>query len=214
MTEGSDWFMEESKMTGGSYGAMIGVTDIDRSRIIYSDILGYDNVIYDSTGTFEDLAAFSENNNECRRVLLRRSVPFTGPFSKLFGPSEIELISSTGTPGKKLYKNRFWGDPGFIHLCYDVNGMDTLKEYCAKKGFPFTVDSKKSHEGSSFDMGEAAGYFSYIEDPDGNLIEFVETHKIPILKKFGLYLNLRKRDPRKSLPMWILKSLRFSRVKK
>ena len=32
-------------------------------------------------------------------------------------------------------------------------------------------------------MGEAAGHFSYIQDPDGTLIEFVETHKVPILKK-------------------------------
>ena len=91
--------------------------------------------------------------------------------------------------------------------------MDELKAYCESKGFPFTVDSKKSHEGNSFDMGEAAGHFAYIEDPDGTLIEFVETHKLPILKKLGWHLDLRKRDPRKSLPMWILKSLKFSRVK-
>ena len=63
-------------------------------------------------------------------------------------------------------------------------------------------------------MGEAAGHFSYIEDPDGTLIEFVETHKIPILKKLGLYLDLRKRDPKNHLPEWMLKTLKFSRVKK
>ena len=60
---------------------------------------------------------------------------------------------------------------------------------------------------------EAAGHFAYIEDPDGALIEFVETHKVPILKKLGWYLDLRKRDPKKSLPDWILKTLRFSKVK-
>ena len=58
-----------------------------------------------------------------------------------------------------------------------------------------------------------AGHFSYIEDPDGTLIEFVETHKVPILKKLGWYLDLRKRNPHKSLPDWIVKTLRFSRVK-
>jgi hypothetical protein len=63
-------------------------------------------------------------------------------------------------------------------------------------------------------MGEAAGHFTYIEDPDGTLIEFVETHKIPILKKIGWYLNLRKRNPKKALPKWMLSALRFSRVKK
>jgi hypothetical protein len=62
-------------------------------------------------------------------------------------------------------------------------------------------------------MGEAAGHFSYIEDPDGTLIEFVETHKVPILKKIGWYLNLRKRNPKKHLPDFIVKMLGFGKVK-
>jgi len=98
-------------------------------------------------------------------------------------------------------------------LCYDIRGMDELRIFCESKGFPFTVDSKTSHEGNSFDMGEAAGHFSYLEDPDGTLIEFVETHKIPILKKLGWYLDLKNRDPHKPLPNWMLKTLRFSRVR-
>jgi hypothetical protein len=61
-------------------------------------------------------------------------------------------------------------------------------------------------------MGEAAGHFAYIEDPDGTLIEFVETHKLPILKKLGWYLDLRKRNAYKPLPDWMVRLLRFSRV--
>lgn len=213
LVEANDWFMNENKNTGGSYGALIGVSDIEKSKVVYSEILGYDKVIYDTTGKFSDLAGLPGGEKEVRRVLLGRSVPFAGPFSKVLGKSVIELISATGKPGKKIYENRFWGDPGFIHLCYDMRGMDELKSFCADKGFPFTVDSKKSHQGNSFDMGEAAGHFSYIEDPDGTLIEFVETHKMPILKKFGLYFDMRKRDPNKSLPDWMLKTLKFSRVK-
>jgi catechol 2,3-dioxygenase-like lactoylglutathione lyase family enzyme len=211
--EATDWFMDEKKPTGGSFGAIIGVTDIEKSRTIYSDILGYDEVVYDSTGIFSDLTTLPGGDVECRRVLLRRSESFAGPFSKVLGQSLIELISVPSGPGKRIYENRFWGDPGFIHICYDIRGMDELKEFCKIKGFPFTVDSKQSHQGNSFDMGEAAGHFSYIEDPDGILIEFVETHKMPILKKLGLYFDLRKRDPRKSLPDWMVKALKFSRVK-
>ncbi len=213
LVEATDWFRDEHKNTGGSYGAVIGVSDIDKSRVVYSDILGYDKVIYDATGVFDDLSDLPGGRKKCRRVLLGRSKPFAGPFSKVLGNSVMELISVTGQKGKRIYENRFWGDPGFIHLCYDMRGMDELKTFCEKKGFPFTVDSKTSHQGNSFDMGEAAGHFSYIEDPDGTLIEFVETHKVPILKKFGLYLDLRKRAPDKSLPDWILKTLKFSRVK-
>jgi catechol 2,3-dioxygenase-like lactoylglutathione lyase family enzyme len=213
LVEAADWFRNEKKLTGGACGAIIGVSDIDKARVVYSDILGYDEVVYYTTGVFTDLANIPGGNKECRRVLLKRSEPFTGAFSKLFGESVIELISAPDNTGKKTYENRYWGDPGFIHLCYDIRGMDELKNFCESKGFPFTVDSKKSHEGNSFDMGEAAGYFSYIEDRDGTLIEFVETHKVPILKKFGWYLDLRKRDPNKSLPDWIVNTLRFSRVR-
>jgi catechol 2,3-dioxygenase-like lactoylglutathione lyase family enzyme len=205
--------MNENKPTGGSYGVIIGVSDIEKARVVYSGILGYDEVVYDKTGIFNDLSGLNGGDTELRRILLKRSVPFKGPFSKMLGDSVIELIASTGQPGKKIYEGRFWGDLGFIHLCYDVRGMDELKAYSQSIGFPFTVDSKKSHDGNSFDMGEAAGHFSYIADPDGTLIEFVETHKLPILKKFGWYLDLRKRDPHKSLPSWMLRTLRFSKVK-
>ena len=90
--------------------------------------------------------------------------------------------------------------------------MIALKEECSEKGFPFTVDSA-TRDPNTFDMGEAAGHFSYIEDPDGTLIEFVETHRIPVLKKLGWYINLRNRDPKKNLPNWLLKALRFNRFK-
>jgi catechol 2,3-dioxygenase-like lactoylglutathione lyase family enzyme len=209
----NNWFMDEKKVSGGSYGAIIGVSDIDKARVVYSDILGYDEVEYDKTGTFPDLTMLPGGSDELRRVLLKRSQPVAGPFSRLFGQSEIELICKPGKPGRKIFEGRFWGDLGFIHLCYDIRNMDKLKTWCSEKGFPFTVDSKKSQEGNSFDMGEAAGHFSYLADPDGTLIEFVETHKVPLLKKFGWYLDLKKRDPNKPLQDWMVKTLKFSRIK-
>ena len=84
-----------------------------------------------------------------------------------------------------------------------------MKALCTQYGCPFTVDSSES-----FDMGEAAGHFSYIEDPDGTLIEFVETHKIPLIKGIGWYLNLKNRDPEKTIPSWMLKTMRFRRKSK
>ena len=40
MVEADDWFMNENKLTGGAYGVIIGVTDIEKARLLYSDILG------------------------------------------------------------------------------------------------------------------------------------------------------------------------------
>jgi catechol 2,3-dioxygenase-like lactoylglutathione lyase family enzyme len=210
--EGSDWFMNEKKETGGSSGAIVGVSDIEKAKEVYSGIIGYDEVVYDLTGFFPDLASLPGGDNEFRRVLLKSSKPFTGPFSKLFGQSTMELICSTKKPGKKIFRDRLWGDPGFIHLCFDIYGIDDLKEHCKSKGHPFTADSRQNQSGNSFDMGEAAGHFAYIEDPDGTLIEFVETHKLSIIKKLGWYLDLRKRNGYKPLPDWMVRLLRFSRV--
>jgi len=139
---------------------------------------------------------------------LTHSKPRRGPFSEWIGASEIELIQAIERTPRKIFENRFWGDLGYIHLCYDIQGMKEMKAICESHGHPFTVDSS-----DSFDMGEAAGHFSYIEDPDGTLIEFVEAHKIPILKKVGWYLNLKKRDPQKALPRWMLKALSLNRKK-
>lgn len=212
--EDTNWFKKTNKLTGAVAGAIIGVTNIENARKVYSDILGYDEVVYDKEEIFPDFSAITGGDKKFRRVLLKSSKKREGSFSKLLGESYIELIQVFDREPKKIFKDRFWGDLGFIHLCYDMSGMEALKQDCESRGFPFTVDSSVKHnKDNSFDMGEAAGHFSYIEDPDGTLIEFVETHKVPILKKYGLYLNMKKRDPRKPLPNWMLSALALNKVK-
>jgi catechol 2,3-dioxygenase-like lactoylglutathione lyase family enzyme len=208
MIESSEWFTGKGGDTGGTCGCLIGVSDIDKARTLYTDVLEYDNVVYDRSGVFDDFTALPGGKEEVRRLLLTPSMPKKGSFSKLMGSSRIELVQMlTGKPSK-IYEGRYWGDPGFIHLCFDVHGMDALRQQCEQAGFPFTVDSSQS-----FDMGDAAGHFSYIEDLDGTLIEFVETHRIPILKKLNIYLDLRKRNPEKPLPDWMIRMLSLGRVR-
>jgi len=213
MVPGNDWFRNENKMTGAGYGSIIGCSDIDKSIDFYGTILGYDTVVYDRTGVFEDFKVLPGGDKEFRRVLLRHSKPRKGPLSPLLGNSEMELVQVLNRTPKKIFDNRYWGELGFIHLCFDIRNMDALRTKCENFGTPFTVDTAKIFEEGTFDMGDAAGFFAYIEDPDGALIEFVETHKIPILKKLGISLNLRKRDPEKSLPLYIIRALRFLKAK-
>ncbi|WP_053826771.1 VOC family protein [Lascolabacillus massiliensis] len=207
-------YRNEGRLTGGIVGAMIGVTDIEKAMPIYRDILGYDIVIADETGTFNDIKVLPSGEGQFRRRILSHSKPRQGSFSELFGKSYIELVQPLERAPRKIYEGRFWGDPGFIQICFDVRNTDVLRKKCEEMGYPFTVDSSQSFkEGESFDMGEAAGQFAYIEDPDGTLIELVEAHKIPLLKKLNLYLDLRKRDPRKPLSKKMLGMLRFMKVK-
>jgi catechol 2,3-dioxygenase-like lactoylglutathione lyase family enzyme len=211
IVEGRGYFSSTGHPSGcgGAAGTIIGVSDIDKALPLYRDILGYDCIEYDTTGTFEDLQLLAGGEGQFRRVLLTHSAARKGPFARLLGPTEIELIQSIDRSDcRKIFENRFWGDWGFIHLCFDVQGMNSLMKECEDKGFPFTVDSS-----DTFDMGEAGGRFSYIEDPDGTWIEFVETHKVPVMKKLGWYINLKNKKPGKHLPNWMLKAMGLNKVK-
>ncbi len=208
-------FVEEptvySKTTGhsgGVFGAFVGVSNMEEALKVYQDILEYDQIIYDETGVFENFKDLNGGQAKVRRILLKHSKTRHGSFAPFFGPTQIELVQLIENKGKNLFENRIWGDPGFIHLCFDTIGIKQLRKEVSSKGFPFTVDSAKS-----FDMGEAAGHFAYISDPDGTPIEFVETHKLPIIKKLGWYMKLEGRDPQKSLPRWMINTLKWKRVK-
>lgn len=203
-----EFFSAPKSPTGGVEGALIGVSEMDRSLSFYRDLLGFDRTVYDREGVFDDFTALPGGDRAFRRVLLERSRPATGWFSELFAPNRLELLQATEYDGVPAFQGRLWGDLGFIHLCFDIWGMDALKERCSGAGYPFTVDSNET-----FDMGEAGGRFSYIEDPDGTLIEFVETHGITIQKKLGIKLNLGKRKVAKPLPRFMLKMMGLNRFR-
>jgi catechol 2,3-dioxygenase-like lactoylglutathione lyase family enzyme/uncharacterized glyoxalase superfamily protein PhnB len=208
VVEWEPMFAQGKHATAGVAGAIIGVSNLQASTHFYQNVLGYTETWYTGNGIFADWQALDHGHHAFNRVLLARPQKATGAFGKLLGPSVIELVQVLSAQAVKIYHNRYWGDLGFIHLCFDINGMEAHEQSCAAAGHPLTVNSR-----NSFDMGKAAGHFAYNEDPDGTLIEYVETHKVPIAKKWGWYLNLAHRNPQKTLPDWMVKCLRFSRVK-
>lgn len=197
IVENKKVFIDQGKLTGGMAGAVIGVTDMDKSVKFYSEVLGYNILISDTTGPFSTNNPMPEADKQYRRVILK-APERKGAFAELFGDSTIELVQALERSPRKIYEGRYWGDPGFIQVCFDVTNMKALGEFCASKGHPFTVDS--CPDGERFDMGDASGHFTYIEDPDGTLIEFVEAHKVSIVKKLGLAIDMSRRDPEKPLP--------------
>lgn len=202
------WYANTKANNGGVAGTLIGVSNMERSVDFYKKILGFNKTLYDVTGVFDDLKPIEGGGKKFRRVLLRQNEERLGAFSRLLGPAQVELIQALdGYEPRKIFENRYWGDLGFIHLCFDVTGMDLHEADCKNLGYPFTINS-----GNRFDMGEASGQFCYNEDPDGTLMEYVETHKVPIFKPFGLYLNLRNRKKGKPLPDLVVKAMALNRV--
>lgn len=211
VASGSDVFIDQGRYNGGVCGAVIGVTDMHAAINFYSEVLGYERMVFNEEGTFDDWSILPGSEGRFRRVLLAPMKRPKGAFSELFGKSYIELVQPLERKPRKIYEGRYWGDPGFIQVCFDVTNMKALGEFCAEKGFPFTVDSCPNDE--RFDMGDASGHFTYIEDPDGTLIEFVETQKIPVLKKLGIYIDMTKRDPLKPLPKFLFRLMGLTKIK-
>lgn len=202
VVSGNHWFQQKGGLVGGVTGAVIGVSNMERSAAFYQWLVNADGPVCDSVVRDES------TGHRYRKLLLQKHPMGKGAFGKLLGSVEIELVQCLDRQPARIYANRFWGDCGFIHLCLDVFDMCGLKRNAEEAGYRFTVDSQ-----DSFDMESASGRFCYMEDPDGTLIELVETHKVPIIKKLGLHLNLKKRDLKKPLPDWMIKLLALSKVK-
>lgn len=224
ITEARETLYPNFHPIGGVAGVIIGCSDIATSLPLYRDLLGYDQVVSDTTRTFTNNSFFLQpcmadgpapptvlnDTKKVRAVLLQRSKKGAGsPFSEFYGQSTIELwqLLPDGAPAEShAFYERQWGDVGFIHLCFEVTGMDALKQAAEKMDIRFTVDS-----GDTFGMGEADGRFAYIEDADGTLIEFVETHRIRLLKIPPISFNVKKRT--KPLSPKLLKGLIIKRAR-
>ena len=69
VVKSDSWFGSGKQLTGGPAGCMIGVTDMERSKKFYATILGYDTIVYDQEGTFEDFKNLPGGTHKARRVL-------------------------------------------------------------------------------------------------------------------------------------------------
>jgi len=206
--QGDNWYTNNGHHSGGVVGCSVGVSDIDKSMKLYRDILGFDEIVSDTTGTFDDWKDLVGGTEKYRRVLLSQSAQPGGGFAKVTGKNYIELVQALERTPRYIFEDRIWADTGFAHIGFDVKGMKALGEDLAKAGYPFTCDSN-----DALSMGQTKVHCTYIDDDDKTWLELIEVYKVPIMEKWGIFLNVEKRDPLKPLPDFMLKALRFSRVK-
>lgn len=196
------WFSKTDGPLGGICGVAIGVSNIEKSLRLYADILGYREVVADK------VIGQSGTEHYLRSVRLRMPVAPQGGFSQWLGSSEITLLQCLERTPNKIFADRYWGDLGYIHVCFDTKHIGALMKECAANGYPFKVKSEET-----FEMGDTNGRWGYLEDDDGTLIEFVEAQRVPLIKSLNIGIDLRKRDPHRPLPRWLIKALRLKRVR-
>lgn len=206
--QSDQWYRKDGHHSGGVLGCSTGVTDMDKAFRLYRDILGFDEVIYDVTDTFDDWKDLHQGEHRYRRVLLSQSAQPGGGFARVTGKTYIELIQAQDRTPRFIFKDRIWGDTGFAHIGFDVKGMSALGKDLEEAGYGFTCDSN-----DALSMGNTKVHCTYIHDDDRTLIEMIEVYKVPIMERWGIFLNVEKRDPLKPLPDFMLKALRFSRIK-
>jgi len=194
--QGDSWYTNSGHHSGGVLGCTTGVSDMDKAMKLYAGLLGFDEVLYDTTAVFADWSELPSGKQSYRRVLLTQSNQPGGGFARV-----------TGKPNF-IFEDRIWADTGFAHIGFDVKGMKALGEDLARSGYGFTCDSS-----NALSMGNTKVHCTYIHDDDRTLIEMIEVYKVPIIEKWGVFLNVEKRDPLKPLPDFMLKALRFSRIK-
>lgn len=201
-------YKKTSQVCGGVIGAVITVSEMEKSLRFYQQLLPAASQVYENHSVKWNGFQQTDDSGPFHQILLHKPGGSSGAFSKLLGHTEIELVQSSGIRKNVKGNGRYWGDCGFIHLCFDVLNMDLLRKELEDAGYFFTVDSK-----SSFQMSKASGRFCYLEDPDGTLIELVETHQVPVWKKIGWNINLFNRSKNKPLPGWMIGLLALNKVK-
>ena len=202
------WYSNGKHFSGGVVGCTTGVSNMEKAMHLYKDVLGFDEVVFDTSDVFEDWHELPHGKEKYRRVLLTQKAQPGGGFAKVTGKTYIELVQALERKPNYIFEDRIWADTGYAHIGFDVKGMNALGEDLGKAGYPFTCDSR-----NALSMGQTKVHCTYIHDDDRTLIEMIEVYKVPILEKWGIFLNVEKRDPLKPLPDFMLKALRFSRIK-
>lgn len=80
----TDWFQNNDFDLGGVVGAVIGVSDMEKSIAFYQTILGLDTITYDDF--------YTENGHNFRKVGLFKAATGKGAFNTLLGNVTVELL--------------------------------------------------------------------------------------------------------------------------
>jgi len=133
----------------------VNVSDIDRSIEFYRDILGLE--------VLKEEQSLSDHHEDLLGV-----EGAEGTFAVMGGNGfKFELKSLDAPTNKNINATRNPQDVGDDHFCWEVEDIDKTYEQLREKGVEFLGDPKS--------VGTIDCRVAYFYDPDGNMLELVET---------------------------------------
>lgn len=142
----------------------IGVSDIEASLRFYAE-LGFGDVVFDYTGPLGGLASLTGHDETVARVVYLRS---TNP--TVLGRSGIKLVQITSREQPPLPDGFAYGEPGICEVCIHVKGYEDFHRSLMESGHKALMDPNDQ----ILDPYKTHCGLSYVEDPDGAKIEFIE----------------------------------------
>jgi len=142
----------------------VGVSDMDASLSFYAD-LGFRDVAFDVTTELPGLQAVTGHPRTRARVAYLRSAQPT-----VLGRSGIKLVQIVDRPQPPLPDGFAYGEPGICEVCIHVQSYEEFHEGLVAAGRKVLMDPNDQ----VLEPYDTHCGLSYIEDPDGAKLEFIE----------------------------------------
>jgi catechol 2,3-dioxygenase-like lactoylglutathione lyase family enzyme len=156
---------------GGVRHVAIGVSDMERARTFYRDVLGFGDTLHEFRGRIPELDEVTGGREMEMAVLGHRPEGFSA--MPLLERAIVKLVHTPGYKGKTIYEGRRWGDIGLMEMAFDVSDLAGTASGLIARG------AELYHPPTRVDMGSGTiGSFAYIKDPEGNVVEMVEVEKV------------------------------------
>ena len=155
----------------GVHHVGVGVNNLEKISAFYQNVIGFTDVFVE----------FPEANHNSMFEMFRRSnIVFSGTMiCQKAGHIIVEFIRMTDPPSRPIRKDFKYGDMGVAKITIAVSEVGEI--YKKLQGQVNFCSAPKATQIE----GWGDYQFVYCKDPEGNLIEFVSSSKLPVNDEFG-----------------------------